>query len=184
MRSSLPVIFLISVWILALATPSLAQFSVADNEEANKIQAWLQQQDHMDEIVDTLLQLSNGEKEILSEQNAVDLVAVLQQAAKDPETQDLIVRLQAQEESTLTQLKATSNMEKTILGMIQVVEELKMLEIVFEDKQRALRLMQEEGMIDPQRLPLYQANPDLLEEDTRKGLYFSFVTLGVTAGFL
>ena len=182
MRSSL--IFLISVWILALARPSLAQFSVADKEEANKIQTLLQQQNHMDEIVDTLLELSNREKEILSEQNAVDLAAVLQQAAKDPETQDLIVRLQAQEESTLTQLKSTSNMEQTILGMIQVVEELKMLEIVFEDKERALRLMQEEGMVDPQRVPLYQANPDLLEEDTRKGLYFTFVTLGVTAGFL
>jgi hypothetical protein len=114
----------------------------------------------------------------------VDLAAVLQQAAKDPETQDLIVRLQAQEESTLTQLKSTSNREQTILGMIQVVEELKMLELVFEDKERALRLMQEEGMVDPQRIPLYRANPDLLEEDTGKGLYFTFVTLGVTAGFL
>ena len=71
-----------------------------------------------------------------------------------------------------------------MMGLQQVLGELKMLEVVFEDKERALRLMEEEGMVDPERMPEYQKNPALLEEDTWKGLYFTFVTLAVTAGFL
>lgn len=171
--------------LVSLAVPSLAQLSVSQKKDASKIQAMLQQQqDQTDDLVTALLHVANEKKQIMNEQDAVDLAAILQQAAADPETQDMIVRMQTEEKDTLAQLKATSNMENTILGLVQVLEDMKMLEIVFADKERALRLMQEEGMVDPQRVPQYQQNPDLLEEDTRKGLYFTFVTLAITAGFL
>lgn len=183
MRPSL--IILIAVWLVSMAVPSVGQFTATQKKEASEIQALLHQQEgQTNDLVNSLLHFANEKQQILSEQNAVDLAAILQQAAADPETQDMILRMQTEEKDTLAQLKATSTMENTMSGLVQVLEDFKMLELVFEDKQRALILMQEEGMVDPQRVPLYQQNPDLLEEDTRKGLYFTFVTLAVTAGFL
>jgi hypothetical protein len=175
---------LIAVWIVAMTVPAAAQFGVAQKRDASRIQALLQQQDQKDDLVTVLMEVANQETKILNEQDAIDLAAILEQAARDPETQEMISRMQTEEKETLAELKATATIQDVMMGLQQVLGELKMLEIVFEDKERALRLMQEEGMVDPQRVPEYQKNPALLEEDTRKGLYFTFITLAVTAGFL
>ena len=59
-----------------------------------------------------------------------------------------------------------------------------MLEVLFQDKERALREMTKEGMIPEEKLSIYQTNPDLLETDTRRGLYFMFVALAEAGGYL
>lgn len=182
MRSSLFLIVVAFV-ISLLSVPSAAQFGVAQKKDANKIQEQLQTE-QKDDLVTKLMNVANQQDEILSEQDATDLAVILKQAAADPETRQMIARMQAEEQDTLAQLKATATVQDTMMGLKQVLDEMQMLEIVFSDKERALRLMTEEGMVDPSRVPLYQQNPALLEDDTRKGLYFTFVTLAVTAGFL
>ena len=182
MRSSLFLVVIAFV-ITLLAVPSAAQFGVAQKKDASKIQALLQSEQKED-LVTMLMNVANQETKTLSEQDATDLAVILNQAAADPDTRKMIARMQMEEQDTLAQLKVTATVHDTMMGLKQVLEEMKMLEIVFQDKERALRLMTEEGMVDPSRVPLYEQNPALLEEDTRKGLYFTFVTLAVTAGFL
>lgn len=179
MRSSLSILTV--VWIISCAT---AQFGVAQKKDAGKIEPLLQQPNKENDLVEALLEVANSEKNILKKQDAVDLAVMLEQAAKDPDTLQMALRIQTEEKETIEELRATASIQDVMMGLNQVLGELKMLEVVFEDKEQALRLMQEEGMIDPNRLPEYQKNPALLEDDTRKGLYFTFVTLAVTAGFL
>ena len=69
-------------------------------------------------------------------------------------------------------------------GLKVTIDELKLCDVLFKDKQRALREMEKEGMIPAEHLKKYKKNPDLLEEDTRKGLYFRFVSLAVVGGYL
>ena len=44
--------------------------------------------------------------------------------------------------------------------------------------------MEKEGLIEKKRLDFYKKNPDVLAQDTRKGVYFSFVSLAVAGGYL
>lgn len=167
-----------------------AQFGVAQKRDAVQIQALLAEQqqptnnNENNNLVTMLLQVANQEEEILQEQDAVDLAVLLEQASKDNDTREMIARMRIEEKDTLAQLKATSSAKDVMLGLVQVVEEMKMLEVVFRNPQRALELMLEEGMIESSHKTKYQQNPALLEDDTRKGLYFTFCTLAVTAGFL
>ena len=39
-------------------------------------------------------------------------------------------------------------------------------------------------MIPEEHLATYKKNPELLEEDTRRGLYMQFVSMSVVGGFL
>jgi hypothetical protein len=66
----------------------------------------------------------------------------------------------------------------------QALEELEMLEILFQDPARAVREMEKEGLIANDRLSAYKKNPDLLEEDTRTHLYFTFVSIAAAGGYL
>jgi hypothetical protein len=165
-----------------------AQFGVAQKRDAEKVQALLEQQQQPtndnSNLVTMLLQVANQDEEILQEQDAVDLAVLLEQASKDTETREMIARMRIEEKDTLAQLKATASVKEVMLGLVQVVEEMKMLEVVFADPQRALELMLDEGMIESSHKAKYKQNPALLEDDTRKGLYFTFCTLAVTAGFL
>ena len=82
--------------------------------------------------------------------------------------------------------EGTADMAKLELvkGLEQAFEELQLLDVLFQDKERALREMDKEGMIEKEKLAMYKKNPDLLEADTRKGLYFMFVALAEAAGYL
>ena len=182
MRSSLP--FLITLWLLSLAVPTVAQFGIPQKRDTSKIQELLQNEQQGTRLAEALMQAANQENYLLDEQDAIDMASVLLQAASDPETLQMVLRIQEEEKETIAELRETATLQDIMLGLKQVLSEMKMLEVVFEDKERALALMQEDGMIDPARLPEYQKDPGLLEQDTRKGLYFTFVTLCVTAGFL
>lgn len=38
-------------------------------------------------------------------------------------------------------------------------------------------------MVEKEKIPMYEKNPQQLETDTRKGLYFMFVALAEAAGY-
>lgn len=76
------------------------------------------------------------------------------------------------------------SMEEILGGMKEAMDNLKLIDILFKDKERAVREMEKEGMIKKEHLKKYRKDPDLLETDTRRGLYFQFVSLAAVGGFM
>eukprot|EP00957_Ditylum_brightwellii_P150142 11433714-Ditylum_brightwellii.AAC.1 len=74
--------------------------------------------------------------------------------------------------------------EQVLIGMKETLDNLKLIEYLFQDKEKAVIEMEKEGMIEKGHLKKYKKNPELLEEDTRRGLYFNFISLSVVGGFI
>ena len=118
----------------------------------------------------------------IKHQSAVDVTAVIEAASKDAETALMSQRLKNSPE--MMKLKTEANDKQIVQGMETALEEMKLLDYLFKDPQRALEEMDKEGMIDKKYLETYKENPSLLEEDTRKGLWFNFVSLATAGGYL
>ena len=119
----------------------------------------------------------------MSEQDALDLSAMVEAARKDPETTMLIHKMKREQSPELVELRKFST-DQIMLGMKQALDELKMVDLLFKDKHRAVEEMYKEGMIDKAHLKTYRKHPEQLEEDTRRALYFQFVSLAVVGDFL
>ena len=127
--------------------------------------------------------VGKGDEGILSEQDAADMAHLIHKAQSDPDTMNMVAKMKAEMSSELEEL-SKQPAEAILGGMKQALEEIKMLDVLFKDPKRALKEMDKEGMIEKAHLKKYQKNPGLLEEDTRKGLYFQFVSLAAAGGFL
>mmetsp|Transcript_3482 Transcript_3482/g.5775 ORF Transcript_3482/g.5775 Transcript_3482/m.5775 type:complete len:180 (-) Transcript_3482:1071-1610(-) len=119
----------------------------------------------------------------LSEKDAADMSAIIEEAMKDVETMAMITKLKQDNTDHLDELRRLSPME-VLGGMKEVLDNMKLIEYLFQDKERAVREMEKEGMIDKAHLKKYRKDPDLLEQDTRRGLYFQFISLAVVGGFI
>mmetsp|Transcript_10660 Transcript_10660/g.18737 ORF Transcript_10660/g.18737 Transcript_10660/m.18737 type:complete len:192 (+) Transcript_10660:229-804(+) len=127
---------------------------------------------------------SVGQKEgFLSEQDAIDMSAIIEEAQKDIETMTLITKMKEENAANLAELQKLSPME-ILGGMKETLDNLKLIEYLFKDKEKAVREMEKEGMIDKAHIKKYRKDPDLLEADTRRGLYFQFISLAVVGGFI
>ena len=125
-----------------------------------------------------------GQKQgFLSEKDAADMEALILEAKKDLETMALITKMKEENAEGLEELKKLSPME-VLGGMKETLDNLKLIEYLFKDKQKAVKEMEKEGMIDKAHLKKYRKDPDLLEQDTRRGLYFQFISLAVVGGFI
>uniref|UniRef100_A0A7S0C412 Uncharacterized protein n=1 Tax=Proboscia inermis TaxID=420281 RepID=A0A7S0C412_9STRA len=123
------------------------------------------------------------ESGFLSEQDSSDIEGLIDAAKQDPETMAMVNRLKTDMSSELDALRKEP-MEQILGGMKETLDNLKLIEHLFKDKERAVEEMNKEGMIEKTHLDAYMKNPDLLEEDTRKGLWFNFVSLAVVGEFL
>jgi hypothetical protein len=133
-----------------------------------------------DALVGRLLQ-----SQVLSEEQAVDIAVLIESAQKDPETALLLRRLkEGSGQEAFGDFASDMSSLQIVQGLAQALEEMGMLEILFKDPARAVREMEKEGMIANDRLSEYKKNPDLLEEDTRKHLYFTFVSIAAAGGYL
>lgn len=119
----------------------------------------------------------------LSEQDAADMSAIIEEAKKDLETMAMITKMKQENMEGLAELKDLSIME-VLGGMKETLDNLKLIEYLFKDKEKAVREMEKEGMIDKAHIKKYRKDPDLLEADTRRGLYFQFMSLAVVGGFI
>ncbi|KAL7529820.1 hypothetical protein ACHAXR_007172 [Thalassiosira sp. AJA248-18] len=119
----------------------------------------------------------------LSEQDATDMEAIINEAKKDLETMAMISKMKGDNMEGLAELKNLSPME-VLGGMKETLDNLKLIEYLFKDKEKAVREMEKEGMIDKAHIKKYRKDPDLLEKDTRRGLYFQFISLAVVGGFI
>jgi hypothetical protein len=119
-------------------------------------------------------------------QDAVDLAALLDAVIQDPETKMMAENLRSADgrKASLEAFSDSLTRKEIVDTLKQTMDELKALEYLFLDPARAVREMEKEGMIPDQRKELYKKNPQQLADDTRKGLYFSFVSLAVAGGFL
>ena len=127
---------------------------------------------------------SNG----ISNEDALSVAGLLDALTEDEETLELVRNLRKADEGTRDpQLQAfldSATPTDIVIGLKQLLDELRSLEVLFRDPQRAVDAMIEDGMIDPSRVELYKENPDQLAQDVQSGIYFSFVTLAVAGGFL
>lgn len=128
----------------------------------------------------------NTPKNLLSEQDAYDIGALLATAASEPETQVLIHRLKyGSGAADLAALKREQSVAQIIEGLRQSLSQLKLLEVLFDrDPAAALAEMEQDDLIPPENLAAYRAQPALLESDMRKAYYFSFVSLAVAGELL
>ena len=109
--------------------------------------------------------------------------AIIEEAQKDVETMAMISKLKSDNTDHLNELRQLDPME-ILGGMKEVLDNMKLIEYLFQDKERAVREMEKEGMIDKKFIKKYRKDPDLLEQDTRRGLYFQFISLAVVGGFI
>lgn len=118
-------------------------------------------------------------------QDAVDIAAVLEAAKADPDTQAMIAKMkQGEEGKMLEQLSKEITPMEIVNGLKQSLDEMKALEALFADPERAVSAMAEEGLIEKKRLDFYKQNPQALEDDTRRSLYFGFVSMAAAGGYL
>ena len=119
----------------------------------------------------------------LKEDAALDLANLIAEVKNDKQTKDMLAHMvqdNPAEFASISQMKPQELVQQLSKGF----EELKMLEVLFKDPARAVRLMEEEGMIPADAIGKYREDPALLEADTRKGMYFMFVAVASAAGFL
>ena len=120
---------------------------------------------------------------LTEEENEV-VYALMEQIENDEATLEMVKRMKAEKADTMDAMVSGMSEHGKVMYLKNIISELQGVEILFQDPVRALVLMEEDGMIPPERLPEYKKNPQLLEDDTRKGLYFSFVTIAVALGLL
>ena len=94
-----------------------------------------------------------------------------------------ITRMREENGESLGELKKLTTVE-VLGGMKQALDNMRLVEYLFEDKERAVREMEKEGMIDNAHIKKYRKDPSLLEQDTRRGLYFQFISLTVVGGYI
>eukprot|EP00529_Nitzschia_sp_RCC80_P001401 CAMPEP_0113482742 /NCGR_PEP_ID=MMETSP0014_2-20120614/23078_1 /TAXON_ID=2857 /ORGANISM="Nitzschia sp." /LENGTH=237 /DNA_ID=CAMNT_0000376273 /DNA_START=32 /DNA_END=743 /DNA_ORIENTATION=- /assembly_acc=CAM_ASM_000159 len=131
--------------------------------------------------VATKLQITSPD---LDGQDAIDLAVLLDAAVQDPETKMMVENLRSSGSKRLEAFEDSTTQAEMVMGLKQTLDELKALEYLFQDPVRAVTEMTKEGIVDPKRIDFYGENPEELANDTRKGLYFSFVSLAVAAGLL
>mmetsp|Transcript_11805 Transcript_11805/g.24331 ORF Transcript_11805/g.24331 Transcript_11805/m.24331 type:complete len:192 (+) Transcript_11805:1313-1888(+) len=129
---------------------------------------------------------ANVDQAFLSPQDAADMEEVILKAGQDEQTLELIARMKAEMGQEVKELGREPS-EEILRGMKLALDEMKMLEYLFaRDPKQAVVEMEKDGMIgdDKKKLKEYKKNPDLLRDETNKGLYFSFISLAVAGGYL
>lgn len=122
----------------------------------------------------------------MPEQEAVDVAAMIQTIRADPESQLLIKRMtegsgKAKFDAFVKDLESP---KEIAVALSMQLQEMAMLEVLFKDPQRAVAEMKKEGMLPAEKIEEYEKNPALLEEETRKSQYFTFLSIAAAGGFL
>mmetsp|Transcript_11782 Transcript_11782/g.18080 ORF Transcript_11782/g.18080 Transcript_11782/m.18080 type:complete len:182 (+) Transcript_11782:62-607(+) len=180
MRSLLSIFLLSTILSFLLLLPTTqAQFGIKKGTPISKPGG----EAEIDAATGTTTTTTTPQEGFLSEKDAADMSAIIEEASKDVETMAMITKLKEENTAHLNELRQLSPME-VLGGMKEVLDNMKLIEYLFQDKERAVKEMEKEGMIDKAHLKKYRKDPDLLEQDTRRGLYFQFISLAVVGGFI
>jgi len=182
-------------WMLLLAmcfSSVAAQFGVPKKAESTEgtNEANEELRDLMEKGVEVSADVIRSLMEVngdLDEQQAIDIAYLLQELQKDPETVMLLNEMktgtgkQMYEEFTGA---GGMSARELVEAMAISLEELKMLDYLFQDPQKAFVEMNQEGLIEDHMVDVYKNDPQLLEDDTRKSVFFQFISFGAAAGYL
>ncbi len=124
----------------------------------------------------------SGKQGFLSDQDAANMEAIINEAKKDSKQWEF-TKMKSENKEHIAELQKLSPAE-ILGGMKETLDNMKLIEYLFQDKQRAVRELEKEGMIDKVHIKKYRKDPDLLEQDTRRGLYFQFISLAVVGGVM
>ena len=80
----------------------------------------------------------------LSEKDAADMSAIIEEAMKDVETMAMITKLKEENSEHLDELRKLSPME-VLGGMKETLDNMKLIEYLFKDKEKAVKEMEKEG---------------------------------------
>jgi hypothetical protein len=137
----------------------------------------------LEDVVRELRQRAPG----LDLQAAIDIAEVLERARRDPETSLLLLRLRGGGgREDFVKFKESMSEKEIILSLRNALEEMKSVEVLYEKRTPAavVEEMYGDGLVPEDKLSEYRKNPTQLEEDTRKSLYFTFVSLAAAGGYL
>mmetsp|Transcript_21172 Transcript_21172/g.48862 ORF Transcript_21172/g.48862 Transcript_21172/m.48862 type:complete len:200 (-) Transcript_21172:77-676(-) len=126
----------------------------------------------------------NGEKELLTEEEARNIALLLAKCREDTETQAMIQKMRVESKEEIQSVMDELDSVSLIMSIKYVWSQIKFLEVLFEDPKNGVEKMIEEGLVPEEHVELYRKDPKLLEEDTRKQLYVTFVTFAAAGGFL
>lgn len=172
--------FTLSALIVLLFTPFLF-CSVQGQFGVPKVPATLAEQNGEQNLGEE--SFGGSYQGFLSDQDAANMEAILQEAMKDVETMAMITKMKEENPQHIEDLRKLPQIE--IIGaMKETLDNMKLIEYLFKDKEKAVREMEKEGMIEKAHIKKYRKNPELLEQDTRRGLYFQFISLAVVGGFM
>lgn len=136
----------------------------------------------VDEKLVGKLQSANDQ---LTDQQAIDIAYLLEHVSRDPETQLLLQEMRSGTgQQEFADFVGELDPSDIVQGLAVSLEEMKMLDYLFQDPDRALKEMLAEDLIEEHMVETYQADPSLLEEDVRKAVYFNFVSMGAAGGYL
>lgn len=179
MKMSVVRLFLF-LWIaqLSLWTSVVAE-QVAVDENGN-----LMEGKGDDFLTVKLMKLAEEVEAKMPLEEAMEISEMMKVARSDPDTQVMMQKIKVEQKDNLAELVKSSTSKEILKELRGIWSEIKMLEVLFKDPKRAVELMNEDGMVPKDRLGKYRRNPELLEEDTRRSLYLSFITLSLAGGFL
>ena len=163
---------LIFLCITTIYLPVQAQFGIPKQPN-------LQQQQTKD-----VSGTDSEELRTLTSKDAATIEALIKEAANDPEMLQMIRKVQLEMGEELVELSKLPQ-EDILGGMKECIDQIQLIDTYFrEDPQNAVDEMNQSGLINPDDLEKFKADPDLLYQDTIKAIYFQFVTLAVVGGFL
>ena len=120
----------------------------------------------------------------LAEQDALDITALIDAAVKDTDTIKYIAKVKNENADEIAGLKEFSKIE-LLNEMKGALDEMKELDLIFKDPVKALEIMIAENLIPAGVImEKYKKEPKLLETDTKRALYFNFISMAVAAGYL
>lgn len=121
----------------------------------------------------------------LTEKQAFDVAYLIDMIRQDPESMLLLTEIQFGTGKKGYEDYVGWMTPKDIAQRLAVaIEEVKILDKLFQDPAETFLAMEKEGMLDEFMIETYRKNPALLEEDTRKTVFYIFVTLGAAGGYL
>ncbi len=135
-------------------------------------------------LVFQLIENSGADTFRIDIQTATEIAKVIQAAKADPETHSMVAHMRQQDEYKEYSRSLTPDM--IVSALSEALSEMRAAETLFEMRTpaQALDEMIQDGLVPEHRIAEYKTNPELLMDDTRKHLYFTFVSLAAAGGYL
>ena len=119
----------------------------------------------------------------LKPSSAKNVATMLKFAAQDPDTQVLLKQLQEENQQQPDDDDKLSRLQ-IVEGLVQTLSDLQLSELLLREPKKGLQQLKDQGLLSPEKVQLYENDPSLLLQDTRRSLYFHFVELAAQGGYL